>query len=260
MIVPETPGMPDAPFCLVLPHARLDGPTNMARDEAMLESASVPSGTALFRTYEWSEPTLSLGYFQAISEVEADPRWRGVAVVRRATGGGAILHDREVTFSLAVPGSHPLARRSGPLYQALHDAVARTLRDRGVAATRRGEPTGPAGDRSRPFLCFQDLDPEDLVVGPWKVVGSAQRRRSGAVLQHGSVSLERSDLTPELPGVSDLARAGARATDWPTVLRAEIPERLGFLVEPIEWPENLLDRSHALFLEVYSQQRWTRRR
>ena len=74
--------------CLVLPHAIAEGPANMATDEAMLFEAARPGAPALLRTYGWGEPTLSLGYFQATAEAEADPRWRGRrgSVGRRAVG------------------------------------------------------------------------------------------------------------------------------------------------------------------------------
>ncbi|MGE3818287.1 MAG: biotin/lipoate A/B protein ligase family protein, partial [Isosphaeraceae bacterium] len=210
--------------------------------------------------YEWSEPTLSLGYFQSIAEVEGNARWRGVPVVRRPSGGGAILHDREVTFTLAMPIDHPLSRRSSALYRAVHDAVSRTLSDLGVLAIRRGTTRDQSDDRIRPFLCFQDRDPEDLVVGPWKLVGSAQRRRAGAVLQHGSLPLGRSKWTPELPGLHDLTDVDATAVDWPETLRRGVPPQLGLRVRSGDWPPTLLARAAELSAEVYSQARWTRRR
>ena len=115
--------------CHVLPHEAADGPTNMARDEALLDAVAADPAAALLRTYEWSEPTLSLGYFQHSADLEADPRWRGAPVVRRATGGGALWHDREVTYAVIVPAHHPLARPSSALYAATHDAIAARLRD-----------------------------------------------------------------------------------------------------------------------------------
>ena len=99
--------------CRVLPHEVGDGPTNMATDEALLESVAAKASSAVVRTYSWSVPTLSLGYFQPIARAEAEPRWRGVPIVRRPSGGGALWHDREVTYAVVVPRSHPLSRRSG---------------------------------------------------------------------------------------------------------------------------------------------------
>ena len=78
------------------------------------------AGTAYLRTYGWTIPTLSLGYFQHLAEVRADPRWSNVPLVRRLTGGGAIWHHHELTYALVVPGEHPLARPSTELYHAVH--------------------------------------------------------------------------------------------------------------------------------------------
>jgi lipoate-protein ligase A len=101
--------------CRLLPHSNADGPVNMARDEAMLDHVSRYPEAAAFRTYGWTEPTLSLGYFQSVADLDSDPRWRTVPVVRRPTGGGAIWHDHEITYALAVPRTHPLSHRSREL-------------------------------------------------------------------------------------------------------------------------------------------------
>ena len=190
--------------CRIFPYESADGPANMALDEALLDAVAEDPSFALLRTYGWTEPTLSLGYFQAIAEADADPRWHGVPVVRRPTGGGAIWHHHELTYALVVPAVHPLARPAAPLYHAVHSALAALLRRHGVDAVPRGAgPPSPAAPR--PFLCFADRDPEDLVCQGAKIVGSAQRRRSGAILQHGSMLLRRSSITPEFPGVADLS-------------------------------------------------------
>src|SRR5262245_54465723 len=99
----------------------LDGPTNMARDEALLYSDA--ARPAALRLYGWTPPTISLGYFQASEEVRSLPaEVRGLAVVRRPTGGGAILHDREVTYCLILTDDHALARRApADLYRVVHE-------------------------------------------------------------------------------------------------------------------------------------------
>jgi lipoate-protein ligase A len=250
--------------CRVFPHEDADGPANMARDEALLDLvAGDPSATA-FRTYGWSEPTLSLGYFQSIAEAEADPRWHGASIVRRPTGGGALWHDREVTYALVVPRDHPLARQSTALYRAVHEAIAGVLAGDEIGATRRGEPAnGPEADaeaRPRPFLCFADRDAEDLVIGSHKVVGSAQRRRAGAVLQHGALLLAASPRTPELPGVGELSPATAEPRVWADRLARSLPAALEMRPEPADWPEAWRARSRELEEMIYRNPAWTRRR
>ncbi len=246
--------------CRVLPHESGDGPAHMALDEALLDSVAEDPTSAVLRTYEWSRPTLSLGYFQSIAEAEADPRWLGVPIVRRPTGGGALWHDREVTYAVVVPGDHPAARPSAALYRTVHRAIAASLREAGVEADRRGETPRVGGPTSRPFLCFADRDAEDIVAGTVKIVGSAQRRRSGAVLQHGSLLLARSGVTPELPGLADLVPVPAAGLRWARVLAEAIPRALGLKSEVDEVRPGERDRAERLRREVYEQSAWNRRR
>ena len=92
--------------CRLIDDGAAIGARQMALDEALLESAA-ERGSATLRFYRWSEPTLSLGYFQDYAERDSHAASRNCALVRRQTGGGAILHDRELTYSLAIPRAHP---------------------------------------------------------------------------------------------------------------------------------------------------------
>ena len=195
----------------------------------MLESVIADPSAAIVRTYAWSAPTLSFGYFQRLGDARDDPRMAEAPLVRRATGGGAIWHDRELTYAVALPSGHPLARRSTDLYEAVHRAIAGLLVERGIPARRRGE----AGARTvpqRPLLCFQDRAADDLLVEGTKVLGSAQRRRSGALWQHGSLLLAASPTVPELRGISDLIRLSESAAPdaWAVPVRDRIVSALGF--------------------------------
>jgi lipoyl(octanoyl) transferase len=246
--------------CRVPPFDLADGPTNMGLDEALLESAAAdPSAAAVLRFYGWSKPTLSLGYFQAAAEVDQDPRWRDVPLVRRLTGGGAIWHDREITYSLVVPRSHPAASNAVDLYITVHDAIARTISELGATARRRGE-TSARNGLNRPFLCFTDQDPRDIVVADSKIVGSAQRRRMGAVLQHGSILLDTSPVTPELRGLSAFCGERADEARWSTALRAKITNALALVAceDPISAAERR--RADELAKRVYSNRDWIHRR
>jgi lipoate-protein ligase A len=193
--------------------------------------------------------------------MRADRRWHGVPVVRRPTGGGAIWHDRELTYAIAVPPGFPLGRPSTALYRAVHRAIAAELAGRGLAAHRRGEAVEPhRSGPDRPFLCFTDRDPDDIVSNDQKVVGSAQRRRGGAVLQHGSVLLAQSPGTPEFPGISDLARLPDGPHQWEGAFLQRIAVALGLRAVPIGWPASLRERSRALEASRYRSPAWTEAR
>lgn len=169
----------------------LDGPTNMARDEHLLyDEASRP---AALRLYRWHPPTISLGYFQRHAQLAALPEpLRSLAVVRRTTGGGAILHDREITYCLVVDDSLPAGRGGPPaLYRLVHGAWRDALAEAHIA-TELAPPELPLpSPRSGPFFCFEKPGQTDLLLGGRKLAGSAQRRIPGRVLQHGSLLLGR---------------------------------------------------------------------
>ncbi|MFO0957921.1 MAG: biotin/lipoate A/B protein ligase family protein [Isosphaeraceae bacterium] len=235
------------------PHRASDGATNMAVDEALLERAEL--GEAWIRTYTWDRPTLSLGYFQEWAWIGRESRWQGVPVVRRPTGGGALWHDREITYAVALPKGHPLARHHVALYEAIHDAIASRIRSLGIAADRRGPSADPG--RIKPFLCFEDRDPSDVVSGPTKLVGSAQRRRSGAILQHGALLLGRSPITPELSGLIDLnPTAPGYPSEW---LEAAILEACGLEPREVGWEAIPADRIERL-RERHQDPAWLRKR
>jgi lipoyl(octanoyl) transferase len=244
--------------CCVVTHADADGPTNMAIDEALLEAVAGTAGPAYLRTYGWTEPTLSLGYFQRLAEARADPRFQSVPLVRRLTGGGAIWHHHEVTYALVVPATHPLARPSTKLYYTVHSAIARALCDRGIPAERRGH-DAPAAQvyKKRQLLCFTDPDPEDIVTRGIKIVGSAQRRRGGAVLQHGSVLLARSSRIPELPGICDVADESASNYDWSNEMLDRIPHALGLRRVNVAVPALVQARAIELRRDRYQNSAWT---
>src|SRR5258708_29095839 len=126
LAVNKVPGMTT---CRLLPTIASPGAINMALDEALLRSA-LERKVASLRFYTWSEPTLSLGYFQKHTE-----RLPGVAWVRRPTGGDAILHHHELTYALALPAGPPWHSAESWLCR-FHHAIAAALRQFGVEATR----------------------------------------------------------------------------------------------------------------------------
>jgi lipoate-protein ligase A len=192
----------------------------MAADEVMLAGAI--GGTASLRFYGWSPATLSLGYFQPAASRLADPRLAALPYVRRATGGHALVHDRELTYSLALPAGEPW-QDSRPWSTRMHEIIRDAFRTLGVELQLAGSERDPST-----ILCFRQYTPGDLLCRGAKVVGSAQRRSHGALLQHGGILLAQSAYTPSLPGVAEttgisviadevrigIVREFAQATSW----------------------------------------------
>ena len=208
--------------CRLLHDGSHSGAWNMAVDAAILGTAV--GGDCTIRFYEWSTPTVSLGHFQVRGQGAIPDRFSGLPWIRRLSGGGAILHDRELTYSIGLPAAHPVAKRPSTLYEVVHEAIIQILADRGIRAQLRGD----VDVLGRPFLCFARGDARDIVMGPHKIVGSAQRRRSGAILQHGSILLAKSPYAPEFPGLNDLIDAGAvTAADLIADLNQTLPIALG---------------------------------
>jgi lipoate-protein ligase A len=256
-----------------------DADWNMAVDEWLL--ATAPSRPPVLRLYGWARPTVSLG---------RNERWRdvvdlgrlgeaGVSLVRRPTGGRAVLHDREITYSVTSPsgtGDAWTARLETALAR-VSGALVRGLGKLGVAArfSRRG--AGPAqtpgmGPGGSP-LCFESVTRYELLAGDVKVVGSAQCRTERAFLQHGSI--------PLAPALAALWRLGPRNRPCPeeqpppgglAALRCRPHEELcrelaaGFedeLGRPGLWRgEEILDgpQVRALVEAKYAADGWTLRR
>lgn len=175
------------------------GAWNMAVDQALLQSA-FENGIATLRWYSW-EPTASLGYFQSETELQNDSRLANLPHIRRLSGGGTLVHDQELTYSLTLPPSQSLITRPIELYRIVHQCIAAELSSRGANAMLRGV---TVKNRKEPVLCFAREDEHDLVLNGHKILGSAQRRRRGAILQHGGLLLAASSVTPELLGLRNL--------------------------------------------------------
>ena len=195
----------------------LSGIVNMAADAALLRAADEKPASPVLRVYRWSEPTISLGYFQKSAELLAHKTLTGCPCVRRLTGGGAILHHHELTYSCIIPRTHPIRWEPVRLYELIHREISQVLGVCGASTDFRSdilaqadEPDSPGGDGPEPFLCFLRTDPRDLaacgdgITGSPKITGSAQRRRRGTILQHGSILLKASSLCSDLSGICNL--------------------------------------------------------
>jgi len=170
---------------------------NMALDAAVRRGAAAGSVPPTVRFYAWDPPSVSIGYNQSPEKVVDTPfcRARGIPIVRRPTGGSAILHDVEITYSVAAPlDAHPAFAMPLSSYLAVCRAIRRGLAAAGAAVEIRGFSEGREPSYTA-RACFALLSRHDLVIGERKVVGSAQVRDSRSFLQHGSVLLDiRRDL------------------------------------------------------------------
>ena len=241
----------------ILQDTAAPGVVNMARDEALMTLVGRAASPPTLRLYEWSEPTISLGYFQRFTDLRAlSGAPAKMPVVRRQTGGGAILHDRELTYSLSLPMDHPLAGR-GPnrLYELVHDALIRCLQDHSVQATYCGE-TDDSGPSKGPFYCFARRHRLDLLIGADKVAGSAQRRTREAVLQHGSIIVQRRF---EQQPAAALAPLGVNVWQLRKGLPAALATVAGMIVEDGSWTAQELELADEL-AEKYADDAWTKRR
>ncbi len=175
----------------LLVDAPATGAWNMAVDEILLEGVAGGTTGPTLRFYQWTPACLSLGYFQSVDVVDVDGcRARGVDVVRRPTGGRAILHDRELTYSIALPASL-LGHDGGvlPSYYRLSLALQDGLRRLGAPATLASESAG-SGPPAHGPVCFDRPSAHEILLQGRKLVGSAQMRRGGGILQHGSILIE----------------------------------------------------------------------
>ena len=188
----------------------------MARDDAL--ARCLEPGHAVLRFYQWDRPTVSFGRNEPAADRFARPDGASVDYVRRPTGGRALLHDDEVTYCVVAPLR--AFGRMNDAYVAINEALVQGLVDLGVPArlTTEGrvEPlhAGP---------CFQSPAPGEVVVGDGKLVGSAQARIHGALLQHGSIILDGDQSRLAILGGLEFAgpppgRVAAWADPTPTPL------------------------------------------
>ncbi len=169
-----------------------DGATQMAVDYSLCLAAS-STGVPAMRVYAWKPACISLGHHQSADAIDFDRcRRDGIDVVRRATGGRAVLHDQEVTYAMAIPGTDSLFSDSiAVLHHRIAAGLVAAFRKLGIPAALEKRALDLSAHYSRPssMSCFSAAARHEIMVGGKKMVGSAQRRISGAVLQHGSILL-----------------------------------------------------------------------
>jgi lipoate-protein ligase A len=244
-----------SPHCRLLPFGVAPGAWNMAADETLLEAAV--AGTASFRFYGWSQPTLSLGYFQANAASRAYPRLSELAWVRRPSGGAALVHHLEMTYALALPAGAPWQKSGESWLRLMHTVIREALSVFGVTTRACGN-----GEEKKlgEVLCFLHHTSGDLMIDGSKVVGSAQRKQRGALMQHGSILLAASPWTPHLPGIHELAGVNLSAESLGAVLVEQLAKQTHWQRTPCEWTPRELERIDELAANKYSQPAWNCKR
>jgi lipoate-protein ligase A len=238
----------------LLDYEAAGGAANMAADEAMLDSAV--AGIASIRFYGWAEATLSLGYFQSEAIRRHNPHLSSLPYVRRPTGGAALVHENELTYALALPSLQVRHEAPATWITRVHSIIAEVLNDHGVPA-RLSEPTAV---NPNDHLCFKKLTCGDILIGRDKIVGSAQRRQRGALLQHGGILLAQSAHAPDLAGVYELSGRHVDQADLSRGIVQSLTSRLTRDLTPGTWTDGEKKRRAQLVETKYSQASWNAKR
>lgn len=261
-----------------------DAAANMAIDEAIMARHGQGFVPPTLRFYSWEPPAVSIGYFQSLSgEVDLDAcRRLGIGWVRRPTGGRAVLHHREVTYSIVIR-EELLPGNVIETYRVISQGLLAGLRTLGADAFL-ADPSGQSIEEKMQSLgsgaCFDSPSFYELVVGGKKVVGSAQTRKDGVILQHGSILLDLdSGLLFEVlrtpPGVqeriqraferkaSSLGRELGRSLAWSEVqaaVAAGFTSALNLRLTPGDLTAPEWDLAGDLLKGKYSQDHWNYRK
>lgn len=262
-------------------HPPAKGSWNMAVDEAILEAIFTGEALPTLRLYAWQPACLSLGHAQAFSEVNTEQvKANGWDIVRRPTGGRAILHVDELTYSVIVPLSEPRVR-GGVLesYLRLSEALLEALRLLGLNPQANQQPSNQNSKTPNP-VCFEVPSNYEITVNGKKLIGSAQARRKDGLLQHGALPLY-GDLTRiidtlNFPDPAAVEKAKERLLAHATTVESELgfaipweqasqafqdafSQALNLDLEPADLTEKELARAKELVNEKYAHPSWTER-
>jgi lipoyl(octanoyl) transferase len=171
--------------------AHLPGPQNMAIDDAIITTIGEGRALPTLRLYGWQPFCLSLGYGQRVRDVDhINMQAHGWDLVRRPTGGRAILHGDELTYSLSLPIEHPLAEGDViTSYRNISRGLMEALQHLGLSPRSEKQDEEKLREAKKGAVCFEVPSHYEITAGGKKLIGSAQVRRSTAILQHGSLPL-----------------------------------------------------------------------
>jgi lipoate-protein ligase A len=258
------------------------GAWNMALDEAMLQFAAEGKSPPTLRLYAWEPPCLSLGYAQPVKDVDFQNLIEnGWELVRRPTGGRAILHTDELTYAVIAPQNEP--RVVGSIlesYRRLSVALVEALHLLDLPATADKEYPLPEGSHPNAAVCFEVPSNYEITVNGKKLIGSAQARRYKGVLQHGSLPLfgDLTRITQALRFESEIERQQAaqrlvdhattvemvlgKVLDWETAavaFKTAFERILNIEFVETEPEPDELRCAEDLFIQKYAHSSWTER-
>ena len=246
------------------------GARNMAIDQAVAEAVQCGAAPPTLRFYTWWPRALSLGYHQSLRLVDRPlAQHLGIDIVRRITGGGALLHGDELTYAVAVPRRHRLVRGGvRASYAALTQGLIAGLEALGLTPRPGAAPIAPA--EARPDLCFSSPSTHEIWIDGCKMVASAQGRVHGGVLQHGSVvlshdlDLHRLTHTPlpraRPPGLRDVVPRPVTVGALVQALAQGFADRLRMAPQPGTLTPEERQRSDELVAVRYARDAWLTRR
>lgn len=269
----------------------MDPAWNMAIDEAIMNAVAEGHAPPTLRFYGWNPATLSIGYFQkAEDEVDlAKVEEQGIGFVRRPTGGRAVLHDQELTYSMILPETYPNIPSSvTESYRVLSNGLLYGFRRMGLQADMvnlANEEEKAKYTSAGSAACFDSPSWYELVVEGRKVAGSAQVRQKGVILQHGSILLDmdvdllfdllyypnerlrerlKQSFKTKAVAINDIKRALGQApaslADAEAAFAQGIPEGLGITLAEGELSEAEQAAAGRLVREKYGNRDWNFRR
>ena len=252
------------------------GAWNMAVDETLAEAVDAGRSAPVLRLYRWSPPSLSLGFSQPFEVADAAfCAARGVGVVRRPTGGRAVLHHLELTYAVVAPlGKVPFTHDLQAAYHAICRALVAGLASLGVAAEVSGRPGGDLVKPTQAIPCFIGPAAGEVVAGGRKLVGSAMRRVGDSILQHGSILegwdgalqagclrlTDDSGLRPAVVTLADLLGAPPSPAALSGAIAGGFAATFGVVLTPSSLAPEERSRASLLERERYGHERFTVRR
>ncbi len=253
---------------------------NMAMDEALMNWQRDTGMPPVLRFYSWLPAGITVGFFQKLNgsiDLDAAAK-RGIPLVRRQTGGKAVLHDQELTYSVVIPEQHPSMPKSvKEAYVVISKGLLEGYRNLGIQAELAEKKKRAAASSA---VCFEEPSWHELTVAGKKAAGSAQTRKQGIILQHGSIPLDldedklfelfiypseavkekaRNAFRKRAVAINDLVEAPFTLEQVKQAFKQGFENGLGIRLEKFEPPPEMIEQVRILE-EKYAGEEWNYRK